>query len=48
VYQYFDYKALSKNDIVRENNSQSGEAQRKKNMQKKTEVLVACPEYGFC
>jgi hypothetical protein len=47
VYQYFDCKALTKNDIVRENNS-SGEAEQKKNMEKKTDVIVSRPEYGFC
>jgi hypothetical protein len=48
VYQYFDDKALIKNDIVRESISQSGEAERKKNMQKKTDALFPCPKCGFC
>jgi hypothetical protein len=48
VYQCFDCKALIKNDIVRQNISQSGEAERKKNMQKKTDALVPRPECGFC
>jgi hypothetical protein len=48
VYQYFDSKALIKNDIVRESISQSGKAERKKNMQKKTDAFVPRPEYGFC
>jgi hypothetical protein len=32
VYQYFDCTVLIKNDTVRESISQSGEAERKKNM----------------
>jgi len=48
AYQYFDCKALIKNDILRERNSQSGEAERNKNMREKRDALVARPEYGFC
>jgi hypothetical protein len=48
VYQYFDCKALIKNDILREDISQSGEAERKKNTRKKTDALVPRPYYGFC
>jgi len=48
VYQYFDCTVLIKNDTVRESISQSGEAERKKNMRKKTDALVPRPEFGFC
>jgi len=48
VYQYFDCKVLIKNDILRESISQSGEAERKENMRKKTDALVPRPEFGFC